>query len=147
MADSRPLSCVAKLHEDELALLLNLLSERKHLLQLLAGVRSILDSLEVDPYLWRLRPPPPRDCSLELFLESGLEFATWRSPAAPKDAQEEIANIDIFVDLGLWSTESWKAILPTKELNNPVGLTDCAIKPVYHFLRRLPFGFKIGRRS
>ena len=112
----------------------------------------MLDLLKVDPYLWRFRLPPPTDCSFELFFESGLEFAGWRSPSAPKDAEEDIAGIDILVDLGLWSAKSWEAILPTKEVNNPADLTDCAIEPVYYFFRRLPFGLedrkaKLGRRE
>ena len=147
MADSCPLACISKLLEEQFALLLNLLSEREHLPQLLAGVRSVVDSFEVDPNLWRVRLLPPIDCSLEFFFKSGREFAGWRSPAAPKDAQEEIAGIDILVDLGLWSAVCGKAILPTKKFNNPTVITECGIDPVYYCLRHLPFVFKIGRRS
>ena len=114
MADNRPLTCVVKLCEKKCMLPLNLLSEREHLLQLLAGVRSVIDSLEVDPYLWRIRLLPPTDCSLELFFESGLGSAAWRSPAAPEDAQEEIASIDVLVELGLWPTVCGKVILPNQ---------------------------------
>ena len=110
MAGSRPLTCGLKLPEEQGAALFKILSEREHLSQLLAGVRSVLDSFEVDEYFWRLRLSPPIECSLELFFESGLEFAAWRSPAAPKNAQEEIASIDVLVNLGLWSAESREAI-------------------------------------
>ena len=101
-----PLACGAELPIEQFAALLKPPSEREHLSQLLAGVRSVVDSFEVDPYLWRVRLSPPIDCSLELFFKSGCDLAGWRSPAAPKDAQEEIAGIDILVDLGLWSAVS-----------------------------------------
>ncbi len=147
MAGVPPLAYGAKPTEEQFTPPLNLLSECEHPAQLLAGIRSVLDTLEVDPYLWRFRLPPPADGSVELFLESRGETATWRSPAAPENSQEKIASIDILVDLLLWPAESGCPIFPCQELDNPANVTDCRIEPVYYFLRCSPLVYEIVRRS